>query len=78
MRLRYKSSLKRRQDYSGKPPSSTDKPLSRHPALPVSTHVREMVSLQPFGFLVREAFPGGAAHFDSVSKAFASLHNLDL
>jgi hypothetical protein len=37
-----------------------------------------MVSLQPFGFLVREAFPGGAAHFDSISKAFASLNNLGL
>jgi hypothetical protein len=59
------------QDYSDKPPSSTDKPVSGHPALRVGTK-RDGESL-PSGLLVRQTFLGGAAHFDNVSKAFASL-----
>lgn len=64
--LPYEGSVRLRgQDYSDKPPSSTDKPVSGHPALPVGTQLRDGESL-PSDLLVRQAFPGGAAHFDNL------------
>ena len=67
--LRYKGSVRLHgQDYSEKPPSSTDKPLSWHPALRVGTQVRDGESL-PSGLLVRQAFPGGAVHFDNLKRS---------
>lgn len=64
--LPYKGSVRlRSQDYSDKPPSSTDEPVSGHPALRIGTQLRDGESL-PSGLLVRQAFPGGAAHFDNL------------
>jgi hypothetical protein len=67
--LRYKGSVRLRgQDYSDKPPSSTDKPVSGHPALRVGTQPRDGESL-PSGLLVRQTFPGGAVHFDNLKRS---------
>jgi hypothetical protein len=63
--LRYKGSVHGHgQDYSDKPPSSTDKRVATHPALRVGTQTKDGESL-PSGPLVRQAFPGGAVHFDN-------------
>src|SRR4051812_28794439 len=45
-----------RRDYSGKPPSSTDKPLSRHPALPAG-HISGGEP-EPLAVVVSHGLPG--------------------
>jgi hypothetical protein len=71
--LRYKGSLHRHgQDYSDKPPSNVAN-TSPRTTLYGSAPKREMVSLYPFGLLVRQAFPGGAVHFDNQQSVLQLL-----
>lgn len=74
MLLRYKGSMHLLdQDYSDKPPSSTDKPVSGHPALRVGT--KGDGESPPSGLLVRQTFLGRAGHFDNVNEAFNVTDN---
>lgn len=68
----YKGTTYHLQDYSAKPPSSTDKRLSSHPALQLRTINGWLIPF-PLDKLVRLGLPGGSRVRKNVIKAFASL-----
>ncbi len=62
-----------RKGYSDKPPSSTDKPLSRHPALRVQRQLR-VVNPQPFTWPVSQTSWVLLSHLKGARRCLSGIH----